>query len=84
MRATKPPIQWVPDGLSLGVKRLVNEADNSPQSSAEVKNAGAIPPLHDTSSWQCLIKHMDNFTFTYITPLIVHVQISSPHVIITR
>jgi hypothetical protein len=34
---TRPPIQWVPGALSLGVKRPVREADNSPPSSAEVK-----------------------------------------------
>jgi hypothetical protein len=34
----QPPIQWVP-ALSLGVKRLVREADHSPSSSAEAKNA---------------------------------------------
>jgi len=41
----QPPIQWVPVALSLGVKRLGREADHSPPSSAEVKNAWAIPPL---------------------------------------
>jgi hypothetical protein len=35
---TQPPIQWVPEALSLGVKRLGREADHSPPSSAEVKN----------------------------------------------
>jgi hypothetical protein len=34
---TQPPIQWVPGALSLGVKRLVCEADHSPPSSAKVK-----------------------------------------------
>jgi hypothetical protein len=34
-----PPIQWVPGALSLGVKRAGREADHSPPSSAEVKNA---------------------------------------------
>jgi hypothetical protein len=36
---TQPPIQWVPGALSLGVKRPGREADHSPPSSAEVKNA---------------------------------------------
>jgi hypothetical protein len=36
---TRPPIQWVPGALSLGVKRLGREADHSPPSSPEVKNA---------------------------------------------
>jgi hypothetical protein len=34
---TQPSIQWVPGDLSLGVKRLVREADHSPPFSAEVK-----------------------------------------------
>jgi hypothetical protein len=36
---TQPLIQWVPGALSLGVKRQGREADYSPQSSAEFKNA---------------------------------------------
>jgi hypothetical protein len=36
---TQPPIQWVPGFLSLGVKRRRREADYSPPSRAEVKNA---------------------------------------------
>jgi len=34
---TQPPIQWVQGAFSLGVKRSGHEADNSPPSSAEVK-----------------------------------------------
>jgi hypothetical protein len=36
---TQPLIQWVPGTLSLGVKQVGHEADHSPPSSAEVKNA---------------------------------------------
>jgi hypothetical protein len=36
---TQPPIQWLPGALSLGVKRPGREADHSPPSSAEGKNA---------------------------------------------
>jgi hypothetical protein len=46
---TQPPIQWVPGTLSLGVKQLECEADPSPPSSAEVKNAWSYtstPPVH--------------------------------------
>jgi len=39
MGPTKPPIQWAPVALSLGVKRLGLEADHSSLSSAEVNNA---------------------------------------------
>jgi hypothetical protein len=42
---TQPPIQLVPESISLGVKWLGQEADHSPLSSAEGKNGGAIPPL---------------------------------------
>jgi hypothetical protein len=35
----QPPVQWVPGALSLGVKWPGREADHSPLSSAEVKNA---------------------------------------------
>jgi len=34
---TQPPIQWVPGHLSLGVKWPGRETDQSPPSSAEVK-----------------------------------------------
>jgi hypothetical protein len=52
-------IQWVGGAVFLGVKRTGREADHSSPSSAGVKNAGAIPPLPNTSSWRGakLIKH---------------------------
>jgi hypothetical protein len=45
---TQPHIQWVQGDLSLGVKRQGREADHSPPSSAEVKNAWSYtctPPI---------------------------------------
>jgi hypothetical protein len=36
-----------------GVKRPGREGDQSPPSSAEVKNGGAIPSLAHMSSWHC-------------------------------
>jgi hypothetical protein len=45
---TQPPIQRVTGALSLGVKRPGREADNSPPSSAEVKNGWSYtstPPI---------------------------------------
>jgi hypothetical protein len=65
---TQPPIQWVPGALSLGLKRLVREADHSSSSSAEVKECVELC-LHspNTPSW-CdaqLKKHRDNFNLTY-------------------
>jgi hypothetical protein len=47
----QPPIQWVPGGDFHGGKAAGCEADNSPPSSAEVKNGGAIPPLSHMCSW---------------------------------
>jgi hypothetical protein len=49
----------------LGGKLPEREADHSPPSTAQVKNDGAIPPFHRTSSWHDaqLVKHSDNFTF---------------------
>jgi hypothetical protein len=35
----QPPVQWVLEALKPGVKRPAREADHSPPSSAEVKNA---------------------------------------------
>jgi hypothetical protein len=46
-----PHVQWIPETISLGVKRPGHEANYSPPSSAEVKNSGAIPPLPHMSSW---------------------------------
>jgi hypothetical protein len=43
----QPPIQWVRGALSLGVRRPGREADRSPPSSAEIKDAwryNSTPP----------------------------------------
>jgi hypothetical protein len=45
---TQPPIQWVPGGLSLGIRRPGREGDHSPQFNAKVKNAWSYtstPPV---------------------------------------
>jgi hypothetical protein len=67
---TQPPIQWIPEALCPGVQLEVREAERSLPSSAEDKNGEAITPLSHTSSWHgaCLIKHRDNFTFTFLQP----------------
>jgi hypothetical protein len=39
LRPTQPPIQWVTVAPFLRVKRLEREADHSPPSSVDVKNA---------------------------------------------
>jgi hypothetical protein len=55
--------QWTLGALSPGLKRPKLEADQSPPSSAQVKNCEAIPP--NTSSWRGseLINYRD-LTFT--------------------
>jgi hypothetical protein len=45
-------IQWATEALSPAVKRPGRESYHSPPSSAEVKNGGAIPSFHHTSSWR--------------------------------
>jgi hypothetical protein len=64
---TQPPLQWVPWGLSPGVKRPGREADHSPPSSAEVKECVELYLYSlSTPSWRGaqLKKHRD-FTFTF-------------------
>jgi hypothetical protein len=74
---TKPPIQWVLQALSLGVKRPGREADHSLPSSVEVKEWAELY-LHfpNTSSWRgAQLKHRDNFTFA----LVLHVYKLNEH-----
>jgi hypothetical protein len=63
---TNPPILWVPEAISAGIKRPGREADHLPPSSAEVDDGVAIPPLPRMSSWQSVqfIKHRNKFNFT--------------------
>jgi hypothetical protein len=56
----------VPGALSLGVKRLGQEADHSPPSSAEVNNGGAIPQLPHTSLFCTDFRNTDQNTVTLI------------------
>jgi hypothetical protein len=55
--------------LSLGVKRPGCEADYSPPSSAEVKNAWSYTFTHQYvfMAW-CLVKHKHSFIFTFTVP----------------
>jgi hypothetical protein len=48
-------------------KAAGREADHSPPSSAEVKNAWSYPstPQYVFTAW-CLVKHRDNFAFTFV------------------
>jgi hypothetical protein len=49
---TKPPIQWIPKSVFLGIKRPGRETDHSSPSGAEVKNGAAILSFSYTSSWR--------------------------------
>jgi hypothetical protein len=62
LRPTQPPVQWIPGAISPVVKLPGREADHSPPSSAEVKNAWSYSPLpqYVFMAW-CLIKHRINF-----------------------
>jgi hypothetical protein len=62
---TQPPDQWKTGALSLGVKLPGREADHSPPSCAEVKDAWSYisTPQYVFTAW-CLVKYRDNFTFT--------------------
>jgi len=66
LEPTHPPIQWIPGAISLGIKRPGREADHSPTSSAEDKNAWSYTstPYYVFTAW-CLVKHRDNFTFSF-------------------
>jgi hypothetical protein len=57
LRPTQPPIQRVPGALFPGIKRPGREADHSPPSSADVKNAWnyTSTPPYAFMVW-CLIK----------------------------
>jgi hypothetical protein len=68
---TKPPIQWIPGALSLGVKRPGREADHSPSYSAEVKEYLELylTPQYAFVALCSVIKSRETtlpFTFTFI------------------
>jgi hypothetical protein len=46
---TQPPIQWVQEAVSLGLRQQKRETHHSHPSSGTVKNSGVIPPLLHTS-----------------------------------
>jgi hypothetical protein len=62
----RPPIQKVPGALSLGINRPGREADHSPTSSAEVKNARSYTstPTSAFMAW-CSVKAKGQF-YLYI------------------
>jgi hypothetical protein len=61
-------LQWVPEAVFPGEKRLGREADYSPSYSAEVKNEWSY-----TSTPTCLRGvHMDRFAFTMNSAILGH------------
>jgi hypothetical protein len=64
---TQPLIQWVPGFVPLGVEWPGREADHSPPSSPEVKNAWSYTstPTKRLHGVVLSKKHGDNFTFTF-------------------
>jgi hypothetical protein len=67
---TQPPIQWILEALSLGVKWPGRDADHSPLSSAKVKNAWSYKSTPQYVFMACcLVKHKDNFAFTFYSML---------------
>jgi hypothetical protein len=62
LRPTQPSMQWVQGAFIQGVKRPGREADHSPPSNTEVKNAWSYTssPPYVFMAW-CLVKHRDNF-----------------------
>jgi hypothetical protein len=70
----QPPIPWVPGVLSLGVKRPGREADHSPPSSAEVKNASSYTsaPQYAFMAWWSVKKISTVTTLPSPLPLVIH------------
>jgi hypothetical protein len=68
LRPTQLPIQREIGVISLGVKEPGRETDHSSPSSAEIKNVWSYTstPQFVFMAW-CLVKHQDNFTFTFMT-----------------
>jgi hypothetical protein len=63
LRPTQSTIQWVPRGLSLGIKWLGHEADHSNPSNVNVKNVCSYTsiPQYALMAW-CLVKKLHGQT----------------------
>jgi hypothetical protein len=71
MGPIQPPIQWVPETLSLGVKRSGCKVTTHLHLMPRSRNCGTIPPLPHTPSWRgAQLKHRDKFnSYLYILTL---------------
>jgi hypothetical protein len=64
---TQPPVQWVPGAVPLGKKLPGREADNSPQSSVEVKNEWSYTstPQYAFIAWYSAKSQGQLYLFTF-------------------
>jgi hypothetical protein len=69
--STQPPIQWIVEALSPGVKRPGREADHHLQLVPRSRKCGCIHPLPHTPSWHSawLVMHRYIFNFYDIVSL---------------
>jgi hypothetical protein len=77
---TQPSIQWIPGGLSLGVKRQGREANTSSPVSGEVKKmliCTSAPPYSFMASY--LIKHRRQLYLYLVRRLFLLVYVSGGH-----
>jgi hypothetical protein len=58
------PVRWVSGIVFLAVKRPVREAEHSPLSDIEVKNAWSYASTSSLVMTRYLINHMNNLAFT--------------------
>jgi len=80
--STQTPIQWVPGAPSLCIKRPGREANHSPPSNAEVKNAWSFtsaPPSKPSSRGAQLKKAQGKISFTstllYLLPVCIYIYL---------
>jgi hypothetical protein len=66
---TQPPVQWVPGALYLGVNRPGREADHSPPSSTDVKNAWRYTstPQYAFTAWYSVKAQGKIYFYLYLT-----------------
>jgi len=72
---TQPLIQWVPEALSLGVRRPGREADNSPPSSVVVKEGVELylhTPNTPSRRGAQLRKHRDKFVVLLLCVILIY------------
>jgi hypothetical protein len=81
---TQNPIQWIAEALSSGVKRSGREADHSPPSTSDVKNAWSYTSTEYVFMASNLVKHRDNFTFTCQMQELQYISCYAPFIDVTE